>query len=104
MEKNKIGVDKMKWYKKSKGSWTLGSKYTGRKNNFNFEIIESDKDGYYIMMEDKKTDNNLNSLWKKIRFTKLDKAKEFCEKFAKDFNKKRITEEVRTEWLHCFKN
>jgi len=104
MEKNKIGDDTMKWYKKSKGVWNLGSKYTGRKNNFSFEIIESNKDGYYIMIEDKKTDNTLNSLWKKIRFQKLDKAKEFCEKFAKDFNKKRITEEVRTEWLNCFKN
>jgi len=93
----------MKWYKKSKGNWVLGSKYTGRKNNFNFEIIESDKDGYYIMVEDKKTDNTINSLWKKIRFQKLEKAKEFCEKFAEDFNKKRITDEVRAKWLHFFK-
>jgi hypothetical protein len=93
----------MKWYKKSKGNWTSGSKYTGRKNNFSFEIVESDKDGYYIMIEDKKTDNTINSLWKKIRFQKLDKSKEFCEKFAKDFSEKRITDEIRTEWLHCFK-
>jgi hypothetical protein len=41
----------MKWYKKSKGNWTSGSKYTGRKNNFSFEIVESDKDGYYIRIK-----------------------------------------------------
>ena len=54
--------------------------WTGRKNNIKFKINETYEGDYYILADCTKEDIYWNSLWSKIRFDKLDKAKEFCEK------------------------
>lgn len=69
----------MKWTCKHE-KFSILDTWTGRKNNIKFEINETHEGDYYILAICVKEDMAWNSLWNKIRFDNLDKAKEFCEK------------------------
>lgn len=68
----------MKWTCKHE-KFSILDTWTGRKNNIKFEINETYERDYYVLADYTKEDISWNSLWNKIRFDNLDKAKEFCE-------------------------
>ena len=57
--------------------------YKGKKGGFEFTIsIFNDYPlSFYVMADSQKKDIRLNTLWIKLTFETLEKAKEFCENF-----------------------
>ena len=68
--------------------------WKGRKNNYVFKIRDYTEGwgykhkGWYVFIEDKKTDKSYNSLHDNIYFLEIEDAKKWCEDYA-DNNKGR---------------
>lgn len=88
----------MKWYnQKEYNVWDLKKRgLQGRKNNYKFEINDYTKGfsrehlGWYISIHDVKTDKDYNSLWDNIYFKDVEKAKQWCEEYAKENQNNRL--------------
>jgi len=81
--------------------------YIGQKNDFLFQIKKFPKnmpnEGYFVIIEDLKTNISLNSLWVNIYFKELSKIENWCLLYA-TYNKDiRIKKEARKNWLKQWK-
>ena len=89
----------MKWYDNKKEEFSRKKRgIHGRKNNYKFNIKEHTKGfeykhlGWYILVEDIKTNNNYNSLWDNLWFEDIENAKKWCKEYAEENKKDRIEE------------
>lgn len=80
-------------YKKELSFTDFREFYTGKKNNFSFEIsgYEEEKN-YYVRVKDKISGLRHNSLWLGQVFKTLEKAQEYCEELADYYKITRIQE------------
>jgi len=104
-DKIKVGVEIMNWTEEEvKNNPPI---YLGEKNNFLFQIKRFPKNypnqGYFVIIEDLKTNISLNSLWVNIYFKELSKIENWCLLYA-TYNKDiRIKKEARKNWLKQWK-
>ena len=91
----------MKWYKNKSREYSLRHPgYKARKNNYKFKVRDG-RDCWYVMIDDVKTDQTINSLWIDERFRGSEEAKKWCENYAKENKGDRITEQKREEIISC---
>lgn len=81
--------------------------YIGEYNKYLFQIKKFPKNyphkGFFVIIDDLKTENSLNSLWIKIYFEKLEDIQRWCNLYA-IYNKEiRITKETRKKWVNPIK-
>lgn len=72
-------------------NWSSVQGVSAKSNNITFDIKKYG-DGFYILIGDKISDVNFNTLWAGIIIEDMDTAKDFCEKVAVYYKVKRLRE------------